>query len=85
MWALRDLSLTPQEKDALRIKHENNLKEFERLKKEWDETDKQNKEKFEKEKEEFIKRSREENAVRFQAKEKVHEKFHNFQTEFQKG
>lgn len=76
LWALRDLSLTPQEKDTLRIKHENNLKEFERLKKEWDETDKQNKENFEKEKEESIKRSREENAVRFQAKEKVHDKFH---------
>lgn len=76
LWALRDLSLTPEEKDALRIKHETNLKEFERLEKQWAEKDKQIEEEIAKKREESAKRNREENAVRYSAKEKVYEKFY---------
>ena len=74
---LWNIQFTPEEKEALRIKHEINQKEYEELKKQWDEREKQRKEKWVKEEEELIKHAREEDAVRLSALEKVHEKFND--------
>lgn len=74
--AVRNLKLTPEEREALRIECINSLEELERLQEQWAEEDKRFKEKCAKEDEELTKRFKEEEAIRLSAMEKVYDKFY---------
>lgn len=74
--AVRNLKLTPEEREALRVKCINSLEELERLQEQWAEEDKRFKEKCAKENEELSKRDNKKNAIRYSAMEKVHDKFY---------
>ena len=70
--AVRYLKITPEEREALRVKCINSLEELERLQEE----NKRFEEKCAKENEELTKRFKEKEAIRLSATEKVYDKFY---------
>ncbi len=73
---LMGMQYTAEEREALRIKHDLNQKEFDKKRQEWAEYDRLMKEKWEKEDEELAKKDMEENATQYSSIDKIHEKFH---------
>lgn len=72
---LWNVQFTQEEREALRIEHEIAVKEYEKMRKKWDEEDKKRAERRGKEIEEDVQLAQEEDAAQYAAIEKVHEKF----------
>lgn len=66
---------SPEEREALRIKSEASLERLEKMLEEWRVEEKRDLERFKKEEQELKRRDEEENAIRYSAIDKVHEKF----------
>lgn len=77
LFILRDMQFTPEEKEALRIKNEIALKEFDELTKKWNEEDALEKKEREKKDLELAKQDEKENSVRYKAQDNVYDKFYD--------
>lgn len=73
---LRNIQFTAEEREALRIKYDLSDKEFEEKRKEWDERERLLKEQWEKEDEKLKEQDEDQNAIKYSAISKIHEKFY---------
>lgn len=72
---LLDIQFTKEEREALRIEHEKHMLEYATAQKELEIKQKEREERWKQEEEEFKQKDAEENAIRYSAIDKIHEKF----------